>query len=776
MEKMIIEKLSFFYEDTVRCSLQDISFDVDSGDFLLITGESGSGKTTLLKQLKPSITPKGTRTGSVKCTSYDNLDDLCGYIFQNPNEQIVTEYVWHELSFALESKGEKSEEIRNKTDKIASTLGIYDLIDKKTNELSGGQKQLVSLASVLVAEPKVLLLDEPISMLDPTAQKKFLDIIYNLNRKKGITVIVSSHNVEQFLQYCSKILVLGDGKTVAFGRPKEVLTELYKNRNSIFMSFPTCCVSTAVITDGKSFSCSNEEAGKVLSVFQSHRVIDNADEFESKIVCRFENISYKYDSADRAAIENVSFLIRSGEITAILGKNGSGKTTALGVIAGFFEPQNGTVHFEKELRCFYIPQDPKMLFRKDSVNEELAYYSNDKVKISKLMEKFSLTKLSEMHPFDLSGGEKQRLAAAIASLCDFDILLLDEPTKGLDHNSKAVLCEILLSIKNEGKTVVLATHDFDFCADTAKYCYVIDNKKIYDGFVRELFLEDDLYTTSASVISKSIDHNAISKKELIASYSKKTDEFSGEDDSSHNRNKAQKPQETLCTVNKRVDILTLLLMLVLPLTAYVCLNYMPERKYFVLCVLVVLEITAYFFIRFERSEPSADKIVLIAVMSAAAVAGRIALFAFPNFKPVLFIVIVTGLSMGPVCGFICGTVSMLVSNFMFGQGSWTIFQMFASGIIGFIAGNMKIDTSKKKNRILIAVFGFISAIVIYGGIVNPSYVLVFQSEITKEMIIASYISGIPFDVSHGAATAILLYAGSDAVIKKIKRAKIKYNI
>ncbi|MGN0301280.1 MAG: ABC transporter ATP-binding protein [Anaerotardibacter sp.] len=430
-------------------SLGPLSFEVKKGDFVLLVGETGCGKTTLLRCCKPEIAPEGTRAGHLTiCGKEIDARDKSrqffpevGYVFQNPENQAVCSEVWHELAFGLENIGMEPGEMRRRVAEVAHFLGIESWLHKETAHLSGGQKQILNIASVLVMNPSVLLLDEPTSQLDPIAESTVLHALFRLNRELGITIIVATHQIEALAPYANTIARLSRAGIKA--RP---LSECPEYTQRAFC-----------------------ETGKAGETYDSHGEAE-----KNSAALSLRDVTFSYERKGAFVLRGCSFAFQKGTINALVGSNGCGKTTALKLLAGSLKPVRGQV--KNELRTFqgYIPQDPKALFVKDSVEEEVlewqhsSGYSADEAR--EMLEKFGLAPLASLHPFDLSGGQQQVLAFCKVILTKPQLLLIDEPTKGLDVTYKTLIGKILCGEAEKGTTIVLCSHDLSFVnsvADTA---------------------------------------------------------------------------------------------------------------------------------------------------------------------------------------------------------------------------------------------------------------------------------------------------------------------
>ena len=457
----------------------------------------------------------------------------------------------------------------------------------------------------------------------------------------------------------------------------------------------------------------------------------------------------------------------------------------------------------------------------------------------------------ESHPYDLSGGEQQRAALAKVLLKNPEILLLDEPTKGFDAHFKMIFAEILENLKSNGVTVVLVSHDIEFCAEYADRCAMFFDGNISStAAAREFFAGNSFYTTSANRMARNVLPKAILADDIILCCGgsvtknniKEKKEFILPDreivpETSDMKKKKLTPQRivagcifailfiltiglqlidkigdinsvaiqlisiaeiTACLMcllpwrefgmktvqqpqngrklTKRTILATLFVLLAVPLTIYIGIYYLGDRKYYFISLMIILETMLPFCMVFENRKPQARELVVISVLCAIAVAGRTAFFMLHQFKPVAALIIIAAVCFGGETGFLVGAVTGFVSNFFFGQGPWTPWQMFAFGMIGFVAGVLFRKGFLLKNRISLCVFGFLSTLIIYGGIMNPASVIMMQLELTPETILSSYAMGFPLDLVHAASTAFFLWFMSEPMIEKLERIKTKYGV
>lgn len=544
MELLQVKNLSFKYPNTEKNALKNINFSVDKGSFVLLCGKSGCGKTTLLKMIKKEISPFGEKHGEIFYNN-KNLDDIdeitsvskIGLVGQNPDEQIVTDKVWHELAFGLENLGVKTEKIRLRVGEMASYFGIESWYHKNTCELSGGQKQLLNLASIMVTQPEILLFDEPTAQLDPIAASDFILTLQKLNRDFGTTILIAEHRLEDVFPVAEKVAVMDNGKILVYDNPRQVC-EKTKNM-PIALGFPTASRIWNGLDIDTPCPMTVREGRDFLSENFSH-IAGSEIEFENiaenKVVLEAKNLWFRYEKSMPDVLKGLSLKLRSGEIYSILGGNGAGKTTALNVIAGFEKAYKGSVKIygkkisEYKKGSLYhgtlslLPQNPKNVFIKNTVKEDfveilksMGFPKEDYDKlIFEQAEVFEITQLLDKHPYDLSGGEQQRCAIAKLMLSSPKILLLDEPTKGMDAYAKNKFGDLLVKLKNMGKTILIVTHDVEFSAQISDMCGLIfDGEIISQGNPHEFFSQNNFYTTQASRISREIFKNAVLCEDVI---------------------------------------------------------------------------------------------------------------------------------------------------------------------------------------------------------------------------------------------------------------------
>lgn len=535
LEILQIEDLSFCYPETDKKTLDAISLSVESGELAVICGESGCGKSTLLRLIKRELSPYGEKSGEIFYNGIPlaQLDERTaaadiGFVLQNPESQIVTDSVWHELAFGIESLGLSSEVIRRRVAEMASYFGIEGWFHKKTAELSGGQKQLLNLASVMVMQPKILLLDEPTAQLDPIAAADFIATLQKLNRELGLTVLLVEHRLEEVFPIADRVCLMEQGRAVYFDRPDRI-GEFFKARPfhpmsaglpaamRIFEALEQSGTVPITVREGRRYV--TENYGNTVSSAEPE-AYTHSDERAVEL----KNVWFRYERETPDVMKGVSFEVYKGEHFCILGGNGAGKTTALGVLAGLLKPYRGKVVVNGK-KTVLLPQEPQTLFIGKTVYEDLQEacesmkLGKDETaeRIAETAERLCISQLLQMHPYDLSGGERQKAALAKLLLLQPEILLLDEPTKGIDPYSKLTFSKLIKGLKEQGITVITVTHDVEFAAANADRCGLFfDGEPVSVDTPENFFSENNFYTTAANRISRGHYKNAILCEDVIA--------------------------------------------------------------------------------------------------------------------------------------------------------------------------------------------------------------------------------------------------------------------
>lgn len=543
MEAIKIRGLNFSYPRQAKQALKDINLDIKSGEFVCLCGKSGSGKSTLLKHFKKNLAPHGIRSGTIEICSEDIFSmgqaaeaQKIGFVHQSPDNQIVTDKVWHELAFGLESLGYKTEEIRSRVAEMASFFGIQTWFHKEVTTLSGGQKQLLNLASIMVMQPEILILDEPTSQLDPIAATDFLETIKKINSELGTSIVITEHRLEEVLPLADRVLVMQDGSIIADGTPKEVGERLRFIENDMFAAMPTPMRIYVEVPNDFSCPITVKEGRNWLKQYESAHGVDKSITFEKQTdsvikdkILSMKEVWFRYEKDMPDVLKGLTFDVREGEFFAIVGGNGTGKSTTLGIAAKMRRPYRGEVLLKEGISIGVLPQNPQSLFVKKTVELDLyevlsdrqLLYEEKESRVEAVIKLCELEELREMHPYDLSGGEQQRAALAKVLLLKPDLLFLDEPTKGLDAHFKLKLARIFKKLNSVGVTLVMVSHDIEFCAAYADRCAMF-----FDGNItgideaREFFCGKNFYTTAASRMSRNILPQAVLVEDVICACNK----------------------------------------------------------------------------------------------------------------------------------------------------------------------------------------------------------------------------------------------------------------
>jgi len=531
VEIFTIKGLNFAYPEQAKNAISDLSLSVQPGEFLVLCGPSGCGKSTLLRQLKTVLAPHGRRSGEIlfEGRNLDSLDqreqaEKIGFVQQSPENQIVTDKVWHELAFGLESLGYDTPTIRRRVAEMASFFGIQTWFYKPVTALSGGQKQLLNLASVMVLQPKVLILDEPTSQLDPIAASDFLATLGKINRELGTTIILTEHRLEEAFSFASRVAVMDKGRLLCTGTPAEVGAELKNSGSAMFLAMPAamriwsatdskaaCPIS---VCDGRNWLLDYAKSHDLKAVPETQKPAPNGE-----TVVSAQELWFKYEQDAPDVVKGLSLELHKGEFLALLGGNGTGKTTSMRLLAGLRKAYRGELHISGSVGM--LPQNPQALFVKNTVREDLLeILPKAERKSERLAQVVSLCKLTDLldrHPYDLSGGEQQRAALAKILLLNPDILLLDEPTKGLDAEFKQVFGQILRTLQASGVAILMVSHDIEFCAKYADRCALFfDGNVVTEAEPRTFFSGNSFYTTAANRIARDVLLDAVTPEDVIA--------------------------------------------------------------------------------------------------------------------------------------------------------------------------------------------------------------------------------------------------------------------
>ena len=580
MNLVEIKDFGFSYPESSRKVLEHVNLNIKEGTLNVIMGRSGCGKSTLLRQLKSVLAPAGEKEGEIlyrniplRDTDHRTQSQEIGFVMQNPDNQIVTDKVWHELAFGLESLGYDNATIRLRVAEMASYFGIQKWFYKNVSELSGGQKQLLNLASVMAMHPSLLILDEPTSQLDPIAASDFLETVKKINRDIGTTVLLTEHRLQDIIPYADRVFVMDEGTLFLEGTPREIGTKLKEQHHGMFLSMPvpmqiyagtdsslTCPLT---VSEGRQWirEYIEEKGIKKEQIQQANQRLERQGEKNENETAGFfghlkrqkentppaiqmKDVWFRYEKDSPDVIQNLSLEVKKGEFYALVGGNGTGKSTTLSLLGRVHQPYSGRIYLDgkdlrsfsdRELYCGYLgvlPQNPQSIFLKKTVLEDL--YSviggrkekpSNEYPISMKKEKaiegiVSLTHLEGLlnrHPYDLSGGEQQRLALAKVLLLRPKILLMDEPTKGMDAEYKEELGSILKKLQSHGMTIFMISHDVEFVAEYADTTGLFfEGNVVISKKTRDFFAGNNFYTTAANRMARGLFPEAVTGKDVVS--------------------------------------------------------------------------------------------------------------------------------------------------------------------------------------------------------------------------------------------------------------------
>ncbi len=533
MEILTVKNLNFTYPLCQDAAVQEISFSIHRGEFIVLCGATGCGKSTLLRMLKPELTPAGQKSGEIYLNQ-KNLDDLTaeesaciiGYVMQNPEQQIVTDKVWHEMAYGLENLHLPQHVIARRIAEMASYFGIGSWYDRSTAELSGGQKQLLNLAAVMVMQPEILILDEPTAQLDPIAASDFLSVIKKLNQDFGLTVFLTEHRLEESIPLCDRLMIMKNGKILEFAQPRQAAAAVGQNPE-LLCAMPTA-VRIFLELDHKQQHCPlTVREGRELIEKNYQNLIRQLpvkkEQRSQNAVLEFHDVYFRYERHSPDILQGVNLTVFENEVFCILGENGSGKSTGLKAAANLLKIYSGEIRvFGKKLKTYkgnslyhnclaMLPQDVQTIFLKNTVREELEEAGAELALLP-----FQAEKLLDRHPYDLSGGEQQLAALARVLAAKPKLLLLDEPTKGVDAAAKQKLIQVIRNLKKSGMTLLIVTHDVEFAAECADRCAMFFRGQVVavdrpDRF----FSENSFYTTAVSRMTRGYFQNAVTVADAV---------------------------------------------------------------------------------------------------------------------------------------------------------------------------------------------------------------------------------------------------------------------
>jgi energy-coupling factor transport system ATP-binding protein len=521
--------VTYTYPGQSAPALADFSAAIQPGEFVLVVGPSGAGKSTFLRSLN-GLVPHfygGRWAGRAEVFGRDpvalaprGMADLVGFVFQDPEAQFVVDTVEDELAFAMENFALAPATMRKRVEEVLDQMGIAHLRGRRISTLSGGEKQRVALASVLALQPEVLVLDEPTSQLDPQAAEEVLIALRHLNEDLGLTIILSEHRLERVVQYADRVLYLPAlGVPPVLDGPRAVVAQLPLvpplidlGRQLNWQPLPLTIKEGRVFARGLASRLVGSGDTRTRGHGDAVEPNPRRDAASPRLrLVEIRNLHYAYDS--RSALRGVSLAVGAGEFLVLMGRNGSGKSTLLKQIVGLIKPNEGQVviagldtrkaDLDDIIKTVgYVPQHPGALLFGDTLAAELAFTRRghgmpaDPAADQALLERLGLGALADRNPRDLSGGEQQRAALASILAANPSTILLDEPTRGLDYAQKRGLADLLVGLKREGRTIIMATHDVELaaaCADRA--VLMAEGQIIVDGPARQVMSDSQVFSS-----------------------------------------------------------------------------------------------------------------------------------------------------------------------------------------------------------------------------------------------------------------------------------------
>lgn len=534
MAQLELHDLTVFYPGQETPALRGVTASLEAGEFVTLCGRSGSGKSTLLRCCKPALAPQGTRRGEIFWAGrpLSGLSDRAqsasiGYVGQSPENQMVTDRVWQELAFGPENLGWDPAVIRRRVAEMASFFGIQTWFHREISTLSGGQRQLLALAAVMVLEPALLLLDEPTSQLDPIAAGDFLEMVQRINRELGTTILLAEHRLAEAVPRSDRLLVLEGGQLLCQGTPREVGAWLRRQNHPLAAALPAPMEIWARVSQSGPCPVTVGEGQIWLAEYaRSHPLGDLPPvclPSPGETLLQAESLWFRYDRNGPDVVKDFSLSVGRGELLALLGGNGTGKTTVLHLLAGLRAPQRGRLR--RQGRVAMLPQNLQTLFWKKTLREDLLDQTarmdlppaEGAAAVAEIVALCGLEGLLDRHPYDLSGGEQQRAALAKVLLTRPEVLLLDEPTKGLDWQWQEELAALLQRLLSQGAAVILVSHDLEFCARHAHRCALFfDGAVVAQDQPRAFFSGNRFYTTATNRMVRAYLPQGITPEEVIS--------------------------------------------------------------------------------------------------------------------------------------------------------------------------------------------------------------------------------------------------------------------
>lgn len=534
MEVIKIDNITYWYPECSNPAIHDVSLSVKQGELVLLAGSSGCGKSTLLRLINKLVPDYygGKIKGNVylwgkdiKICTRKEIAERVGMVYQHPEKQIVLQDVERELAFGLENLNTDINKMKRNVSEVISFLNLNSIRGRSTINLSGGEKQKLAIGSVIAMDPEIILFDEPISQLDPIAAEEVLNCIFRLNKEMGKTIIIAEQRLDKCFEMADRVIFMEDGEIIAEGSGRCIPNSItqrcflpvipYMFRNAEWTRIPLNV---------------KEARDEIIDREYKNVSISCSIKAYTTPVLQASNISFDYEKKN-SLLKNVSITLNKGEFMTVMGENGAGKSTLFKIISGLIDNYKGQVKIngknikdmdtkERVKSIGYLSQNPNDYLGRDTVFDEVAYTLRnigefDPERVEKMLYRMDLEKLKNKKPRDLSGGEKQRTALACTIIAEPKVLILDEPTRGMDWNSKENLGRYLRELCDSGTSVVLITHDVDFAADyTDSISLMFNGSIIASGECRDIIKDAIYYSPQAAKVFRGL-CNIIKTSEAI---------------------------------------------------------------------------------------------------------------------------------------------------------------------------------------------------------------------------------------------------------------------
>lgn len=505
-----IDNLSYRYSSRKQFTLKNINLTLADGEMLLLAGRSGCGKSTLIKAISGLLgsEERGELQGAIYLQGEDiskwppeKTGQLVGTVYQSPDDQLFAMTVADEVGFALENQGEEPEVIARKVSETLQLVGLGGFENYSIHKLSGGQRQRLALASILVTRPGLLILDEPVSQMNPQGVQSFMQLLVRLNREAGIAILMIEHRVNELCKYFSRLAVMQDGRIVYDGLVKDAWkamtgrTDLGLREPQIVKLCRALQLSELTTDEGRIVQMLHSECEPAAAAAQAQPAGQQQPLLEAR------DLYYTYPGSKEPTLKKLQFTLYQGQITAIMGFNGAGKSTLMNLLGGLTQTQQGSMLLEgkpvdKQLgKIGYLRQEPDLMLLADTVREELCWKNNTitQQELQLLLKHMNLAEYADDFPLALSKGQRLRVVLGAMLAKKPALLLLDEPTTGQDEQSLAEIRRLLLAYKEQGGSIFICTHDMELAAQVADRVIVLcAGQIIADGTTEEVLSNKEL--------------------------------------------------------------------------------------------------------------------------------------------------------------------------------------------------------------------------------------------------------------------------------------------